>query len=837
MTITLAQQVTLDNALLPLEKRVKIDKFKTCKKRFTIDMEVFREIFQIYLRFLTQEFDALPLDEEIVSFIKELSNKGDIKSITKEDFTFQLEYIDHKKQEKMYYLIFTKAIIHHFITKDKLLLMRNIMFMHIDKDDSILGPMRFVSKSKDFQTYLAYATGATSPKMKRKFKKPTSLLKKRTLVTVEEEEPEPAKKVNKAPVKAERSKGIELLSDVALLEEAQLKKALKRSKRETKINQAGGSSDGANFKRQVDRHKGDEGNVQDDEDIQDSNDEPQHADDQRTDSKNQETNDDDEETEDEFVHTPTNYVPTDDEMNDKSNDMLSLLTNEEKTVAGHVNVNQDGVADTKVIFMLDINVQHEVTRTSLLLTIHVSVIPKHDVLNQSEIVTTTPAPTISLLLSSIYHVLQQSTPIPTPTTTKATTLTTVFPDSKTLTALQLRVTGLEKDVKELKDVDNSRKFISTIKSEVPNAVKEYLGLNLDDALHKMEHARKRQVHKETITSSDTTTLEEFDQKNTLFETMTKSKSFNKSLKQRALYHDLMESIHKDEDAIHEGVADKLKNRKPDDANKDEGHSTGSGQGLKRQKKSKDIETSKKAKSIESSKGTSKSHPKSTGKSAQAKDTVFKVGDTQGPQNLREEIGNTDEPPVVDVDPKDWFKKPKRPPTLDPETDLQHSKGTCRSYVVLNYNMEECYKALTNQLDWNNPEGDRYPFDLSKPLPLVMSGNHQIILVDYFFNNDLAYLLGGSADRTYTTLLTKTKAAKYDLPRIEDMNRLFNLKGDVIVHLAAALCMFTRRIMIQKRVEDLQLSVESYQKKLNISRPMMHKAGITDLKPYYAYSNP
>ncbi|GKC41845.1 hypothetical protein Tco_1059567, partial [Tanacetum coccineum] len=88
----------------------------------------------------------------------------------------------------------------------------------------------------------------------------------------------------------------------------------------------------------------------------------------------------------------------------------------------------------------------------------------------------------------------------------------------------------------------------------------------------------------------------------------------------------------------------------------------------------------------------------------------------------------------------------------------------------------------------------------------------------------------------------------DLPQlhlhdIEDMlilfvqNRLVNLKGDVIVQLAAASHMFTRRIVIQKRVEDLQLGVESYQKKLNISRPMTHKAGITYLKPYSTYSNP
>ncbi|GJT90627.1 hypothetical protein Tco_1079472 [Tanacetum coccineum] len=55
----------------------------------------------------------------------------------------------------MYYPRFTKAIIHHFITKDKSISMRNKMFMHTALDDSILGSMRFVSKPDDFQVYRA----------------------------------------------------------------------------------------------------------------------------------------------------------------------------------------------------------------------------------------------------------------------------------------------------------------------------------------------------------------------------------------------------------------------------------------------------------------------------------------------------------------------------------------------------------------------------------------------------------------------------------------------------------------------------------------------------------
>ncbi|GJU61587.1 hypothetical protein Tco_1243422 [Tanacetum coccineum] len=117
---------------------------------------------------------------------------------------------------------------------------------------------------------------------------------------------------------------------------------------------------------------------------------------------------------------------------------------------------------------------------------------------------------------------------------------------------------------------------SNLKS--PNAVKEYLGTSMDDSLYKkikMEHPRKQQVPKETITSSDTAALEEFDQKTTLFNTMTNSKSFNKSSKHRALYHALMESILEDEDAMDEGVADKLKKRKPDDDDQDKGSTVGS----------------------------------------------------------------------------------------------------------------------------------------------------------------------------------------------------------------------------------------------------------------------
>ncbi|GJW95605.1 hypothetical protein Tco_0175277 [Tanacetum coccineum] len=341
---------------------------------------------------------------------------------------------------------------------------------------------------------------------------------------------------------------------------------------------------------------------------------------------------------------------------------------------------------------------------------------------------------------------------------------------------------------------------------------------------KMEQAGKQIESQYIIKSSDKAALKEFDQKRALFETMTASKTFNKYPKHKALYHALIESILADEDAMDKDVADIKKKRKPDNADRDEDPPT------------------------ELDQGSPTLHLEwNEGKTVDSKPTqncLSGLAKAEKPSKTFDDLMST----LIDFSA---FAMNRRQ-INDLIQDIlvgpayQILKGTCRSYVELEYNMEECYKELTDQLDWNNPEGDRYPFDLSKPLALVKSRNRQIVPVDYFFNNDLAYLQGGTTSRTYTTSLTKTKAAKYDLPKIEEMeiptespieNILFNLNCEDIVHPAAALRMFTRRIVIQKRVEDLQLGVESYQKKLNISKPRTHEENLSRRTPYTTLLDP
>ncbi|GJU99988.1 hypothetical protein Tco_1329259 [Tanacetum coccineum] len=63
-----------------------------------------------------------------------------------------------------------------------------------------------------------------------------------------------------------------------------------------------------------------------------------------------------------------------------------------------------------------------------------------------------------------------------------------------------------------------------------------------------------------------------------------------------------------------------------------------------------------------------------------------------------------------------------------------------------------------------------------------------------------------------------------LNNIDDMmllvvqHKLFHLNDSDIVDFIVALRMFTRSLIIKRRVDDLQLGVESYQKKLNITAP-------------------
>ncbi|GJS94644.1 hypothetical protein Tco_0801612 [Tanacetum coccineum] len=218
--------------------------------------------------------------------------------------------------------------------------MRNRINLHIVCDDTLLGTLKFVSKTEDYQkygalipeeminqtvkdskaykTYLDFATGKATPIKARKFKKIASPSQKLTPVLEEEpakkpkraKKPEPAKraKMLRRLLLLRKGKDMDLLSDVALLEAAQLKKVLKKSKHDTHMLHESGSGDGVGSQPKVpdelqektsgtnkgtdseadddsnddDNNDDDSDDVGDDKDILKSDDDQEEADDERT---------------------------------------------------------------------------------------------------------------------------------------------------------------------------------------------------------------------------------------------------------------------------------------------------------------------------------------------------------------------------------------------------------------------------------------------------------------------------------------------------------------------------------------------------------------------------
>ncbi|GKD77251.1 hypothetical protein Tco_1339872, partial [Tanacetum coccineum] len=414
---------------------------------------------------------------------------------------------------------------------------------------------------------------------------------------------------------------------------------------------------------------------------------------------------------------------------------------------------------------------------------------------------------------------QTTTPIPTPpTTTDAQIITTTIPESDALSAVQLRVAKLEKDMSELKKIDLSVEALAALKTQVPSVVDKYLGSKVGDLPKKQiptvdleqgskksaseilkikrEQAEKQQTPKFTIKSTDKAALQEYDQKSALYQIMHANKSFNRNLANHRLYHALMEALIEDENAMDKGVANTVQDHKrkhDDDEDDDEDPPARPNQGKQTKRRRTNDSESSKNPSItkETPKGKAPSKGFKTGKSAPTKEPVKEpivevVMDDAGNDMVYNEDQPQDasEPKTTKTPNPDRFIQPPRPPTL--------------------------------ALEWikrqNNPEGDRYPFDLSKPLPLHGHPGHLTVGANYFFNNDLKYLKSSDSERTYTTSITKTKAARYE---IEERQKIWHRSQ--LNKFSKHNVYSTKKIMVVKSVSVKKLHGYGYLEEIVVKR--------------------
>ncbi|GJV76865.1 hypothetical protein Tco_1508449, partial [Tanacetum coccineum] len=326
----------------------------------------------------------------------------------------------------------------------------------------------------------------------------------------------------------------------------------------------------------------------------------------------------------------------------------------------------------------------------------------------------------------ISMVIEKTTP--TPTQIPPTTEAQVTPVSKFDPSLKFeqRFFKLEKKVEALSKVNQAEAIEESVQANLINEVKNQLPKLIPKVVSDYVKPRLES------TAHD----------------MQQSGSFQEHQKRLDLYNALIGSIGLDE-AIAKGEinpAKVLKKRRCDD--KDEDPPAKSDKEKKRRKQ-KDFEPSKDDQAGSSKKSNTPSKSSKTDNLPETPDLEWQK-----------------EPNADDGPEYNWFNElvneEKDPLTFD---DLM---GTCRSNIVLEYNLEQCYLALSDQLDWTNPEGDKCLVDIRKPLPLRGPPGHLTIIVDFFFNNDLEYLKTGNKERKYIVSLTKTKAARYDLKDIEDM---------------------------------------------------------------------
>nr|GEV54955.1 hypothetical protein [Tanacetum cinerariifolium] len=626
MTSITAQQTKLDLELVPKENRLDIGK---CNTRIPCGLKQKVERFQVVL-------DTLALTLCYPAFV-----------------------ITAHVPEIYMYQFWNSVYKHH-----------NFYRFKIDKKKRFKLTLE---ESKAYKTYLGYATGTVPPKVARNFKKASPSKKDSVPVSADEEPVQKGERVKRSakkssttlttgivikehPVETQskrkekvdvtRGKGSDLLSEVALTEEAQIKEVRKKSLRDFYKSHPSGSGSVAKKPPSVEKitppvikswgndkdDNNDENNSNEDKDEENKSDDDEPP-------SNSEKDDDDKSEGDEDIGMDSDDVQdkkADVGMTDAQQEKENLeITQEQVIEDAHLTITKKTEvpvtsssrssdlaskflnfldippADTEILSPLDIHVHHEVPRihASTLLDVPVLVIPE-----ASPVYTNIPQSSQTFTSSPL-----QSTPSPLPIT-KTTNIPPSILDFASVFRFNDGVIALEKDVAELKN--------DPLHTQVTALVDDHLDTRMG------------------------ATKEEF--MNFLSASLT-----DRITEQRSRY----------------------------DMDKDEGPFVGSGRG--------------------SSKGT-KSQPKSSGKSAHVK---------------------------------------------EPEFENMSLKNAT---------------ALLEKLDWENPEGGDYSFDLSKPLPLNTRGNRQSIPVEFFINNDLKYLLGGTLTMTYTTSTTKRKATQYDLPGIEDI---------------------------------------------------------------------
>nr|GFA54457.1 hypothetical protein [Tanacetum cinerariifolium] len=496
----------------------------------------------------------------------------------------------------------------------------------------------------------------------------------------------------------------------------------------------------------------------------------------------------------------------------------------------------------------------------------------------SSTVTPIPSPQSTMTPSIISTFMTASqlpippTPIPSLDLQNLPTFTSIFRFEDRVKLLEVNFSNISSIVHQYMH-QQMPKAIREVKTQVKAQVTRILP-RIEESMNAQLEAEvlTRSSHSSRTSYAVAADLSEMELKKILIDKMEGNKSIQRSDEQRNLYKALVEAYDADKTILDTyGESAILKRRREEDDDQ-EGPSAGSDWGSKRQREGGEHASA--STPSEQATGSAGRRPPTpdcdwnkTFPAAQRNAQSW-ISALAKQTNARSSFNELLDTPI---DFSNFIMNRPGVDTLTPELlagpTYELMRGSFNSLTELEYHLEDVYKATIDQLDWDNPKGQQYPHNLLQPLPLIPDNRvHRVIPFEHFINNDLEYLQGGASSRKYTTSVTKTNEADYghikwiedlvpramwiqepinynkhalwgvshwgrkrDLKRlrlqdIEDMllllvqGKLSNLTVEERFAFNVSLRMFTRSIVIQRRVEDLQLGVESYQRRLNLTKP-------------------
>ncbi|GKD43734.1 hypothetical protein Tco_1268379, partial [Tanacetum coccineum] len=515
-------------------------RFKLDGKSHTVNVDNFRDMLKICPKLPSQKFEEPPFEEDILSFIRDLGHTGEINGKTTAlgslrlsraqilwgmyhnkqvnyvyllwtDLVFQVENKNSKKNNDMYYPRFTKVIVDYFMAKDQAIPKRNKMLWHYAKDDFMFTTIRFISKHKDtqeygsilpqhltnqamleseaFKTYRAYTTGEKAPKSKATSKKTDSESSPKT-------KPSQASKGKRIKTSAKgdkpattKSKGLTVLSEVALSEAEQMKAGDKPEVPNVPEYRSESEEESWTFSQGEDEEEDEEHDNDDDNDDNDDKDDDQENDSQRTES--------DDEGDDFKVSTPPDYKLTEEDENQQDDDTMGEKQGDEdnRELYRDLNINLSK-SDAE---MTDAQTNPETEEAHVTLTIEPPVVQLQSSYASSDLVAKFINPSPDTGIDSILNLnaavsvtpssatIIPQTPIPiiqpqqqthdsiTTTTIRTTTVPEIL-NFASLFGFERRVSSLESDLSELKQTNQFSEALSSI----PGIIDKYLATKVKD---------------------------------------------------------------------------------------------------------------------------------------------------------------------------------------------------------------------------------------------------------------------------------------------------------------------------------------------------------------------